>query len=320
MSSLILDIKKITKIDTTVDNFKVPSNNGVRILNFNTALLRYKPPYYGDEVDMFFWKRLNVLLGDFNPNNTLIYKEDKFRYVYYHDKKRFRIVNDVGLTILDKKVNKLADLCLDFSIYMSHQFEIYVDGSDSSVVYFYLPTRFDYMGVSVDKLCEGTWLNGIIDDPNNPYNPNNPYDPNNPKKPTALLGSFWDYIYWKQQRLVRLKELNKFEGINNHDIIKEMVAEYPFYCDGFNFTQTQIQKIYQNATMFETLFILPLFSLSLFPAFLPIDKEDETRNNRPVYEPFMIWGYFEFIRNKAVFDKIDRYAVDVFDLSPNWGG
>ena len=84
MASLILDIKKITKIDTTVDNFKVPSNNGVRILNFNTALLRYRPPYYGDEVDMFFWKRLNVLLGEFNPNNTLIHKEDKFRYVYYH--------------------------------------------------------------------------------------------------------------------------------------------------------------------------------------------------------------------------------------------
>ena len=309
-------------MSTTVDTFTRPINS-IRLIDANAVVLKLKPFYYGDEVDMFFWKRLKINLGDFATTNTLIHKQSGFTYNYYRDRNKFVIIDNNNNIVLEKKVYKLSELCIDFDIYTSHQFIIHLDGSNGGWVYFYLPVLMRNFSQKCNSF-NTSYLKGIGENyiPPTPIDPTAPTDPTSPDyyNPIGKLGDCLDIERFILEREFAKLELNKFEGINYHDITKEMVAEYPFYCDGFNFTQTQIQKIYQNATMFETLFILPLFSLSLFPALLPIDKEDETRNNRPVYEPFMIWGYFEFIRNKAVFDKIDRYAVDVFDLSPNWGG
>ena len=50
---------------------------------------------------------------------------------------------------------------------------------------------------------------------------------------------------------------------------------------------------------------------------MSVVRPDESQVNRPVYEPWLIWGFFQFLANRTI-DLDDFYPIPVFDLSPWW--
>jgi len=66
-------------------------------------------------------------------------------------------------------------------------------------------------------------------------------------------------------------------------------------------------------------FLYMQLGIGLYPALMPIQRYDETQNNRPVYEPWLIWGFYKFLWNKKTTDWDDDIDIPLFDLSPLWG-
>ena len=103
-----------------------------------------------------------------------------------------------------------------------------------------------------------------------------------------------------------------------------------------NYFYWNIDLVYEFVRVFEIMhglyenlhFLIPELSTDMFPRRQPIQRDGETNNGRPLYEPWLIytieWGsWLEFdIQNYppgTTVDKKDKYEVEVFDLSPWWG-
>ena len=79
------------------------------------------------------------------------------------------------------------------------------------------------------------------------------------------------------------------------------------------------QKVYV-CTDLKVDWLIPMWSMTLFSMLQPIIRDGETQNNRPIYEPWMIWGFYKFIYSKATEDIVDNlHEVPSWDLSPSWG-
>lgn len=325
MPSKIMYINKTNKVTNTLTSFTYPSNNGIFIILNSGLLYKFKPVYYGDEIDMLFWWRLGIEIGEPVVGLEYLTLQTGYRYQYYVDKKKFIVINNDNSTIMTRKnINCLSQLGIDFTIYMSHQFEIYTDGSGSSQFNFLIPVNV-YKNKEIGKILWGSVLRGEsylpptpIEPEPDPTKPPNPTDPEN--KPIASrLGEFSDIDYFKISPEKYLYELKRLEGIYKTQIDQEMFVYYPFYGETEGLKTTEKHNRIRNAVKIniEDMFVIPLLALSLFPALMPIEKVDETRNNRPIYEPFLIWGFFKLIVNKISFDDLKTY-LEVFDLSPNW--
>ena len=70
-------------------------------------------------------------------------------------------------------------------------------------------------------------------------------------------------------------------------------------------------------TMLDISWLLPCYTISLYPELMPIRRSDETINNRAVYEPWMIWG-LRLVTNRRKTDVPELHELIVFDLSPSW--
>ena len=64
--------------------------------------------------------------------------------------------------------------------------------------------------------------------------------------------------------------------------------------------------------------LLPKYSLSLYPELQSIQRPGETINNRPVYEPWMLYGINLVYGNNSTDIEDDRISAPLFDLSPLW--
>ena len=58
-------------------------------------------------------------------------------------------------------------------------------------------------------------------------------------------------------------------------------------------------------------------SVSVVPKYQKIVRSGEYNNNRPIYEPWLIWGVLKFLWIHRS-EEDDDYEIPVFDLSPNW--
>jgi hypothetical protein len=80
-----------------------------------------------------------------------------------------------------------------------------------------------------------------------------------------------------------------------------------------------VDKIDNKIDIIGISYMLPKLTTSLYPKLLPIVKDGETQNNRPLYENWLIYGKYLFKYNYIKYDSSDTLYLDVFDLSPNWG-
>ena len=310
MASSILRIDKTFVINERLDKFTKPFNNQVYMTNLNNIMLKLKPVYYGDEIDMFFWRRMNVVLGETKPSTIQFHRQDGYKYRYYRDKNKFIIHDENNLEVINKKVDTLADLGIDFDIYKSHQFMIYVNGSGLGLNYFLRSVKIQTVYNNFNKLG----LIGLV-------GIGGEYQSKQTSESDlyTILGEYPDWFFVKETITMNSHQMGRFNGINYYDIKNEATGKYPFYFDvpKPKAVNIELKDIPAKKLDINDVFIIPLLALSMFPHLLPVEKEGETLNNRVLYEPFLIWGFYKILVNKYNFDELKLY-LDVFDLSPNW--
>ena len=57
----------------------------------------------------------------------------------------------------------------------------------------------------------------------------------------------------------------------------------------------------------------------MFPMLLPIQVVENQLNNRPLYEPWLIWRVLDIVSSGSIFDpELTDTEEFTFDLSPWW--
>ena len=64
--------------------------------------------------------------------------------------------------------------------------------------------------------------------------------------------------------------------------------------------------------------LLSEYSTSLYPALEPLQRPDVGINNRPVYEPWLIYGKYKFVIAGHGEHWNDDVSISIYDLSPSW--
>lgn len=305
MSTNILFIGSINSMNNDVLGFSKPVNNGVCIVSSEKLLLETKPPYYGDTVNLKFWKSLNIAIGSYSKNvNHLI---SGYKYEYNHTKKTFCIYNISGEKILSKSnIKSIADMEIDFNIFKSHQLSILIESGDSDIV-FLIPTetKVEDTGCLIDYKLD------VID--NTIYGNKTP--------PYENFGYFCseDVLNYNKEYLYSVKIIDRLNIINMY------YYNNKFYSNTYNLYNYSsclyplVDKIDNKIDIIGISYMLPKLTTSLYPKLLPIVKDGETQNNRPLYENWLIYGKYLFKYNYIKYDSSDTLYLDVFDLSPNWG-
>ena len=327
--------------------FSVPFFNGIRILSADSLLWNIRPPYYGDQVNIDFYRWLGVDIGeDSQPTWT---RTDGYKYVYNMTTRVFMVYDPSGTRIhVKSNITSMGDMGITFEIYKSHQFIIIQDEIDDALPFL----------IPVDLMWK-IWATGVVEDIDRgilnyyPADKSRPYaedDVDNPFVDTHyiegyLLTQFFSWHWSKNLKLdgvpiedyrVLTKPDIDFKG-RGHDPLK--------ICDDFELLSYSITKHYTSiwppgfdpedpedpgtwppvhkidewrGTLLDISYLLPSYTISLYPELMPIKRSDETINNRAVYEPWMIWG-IRFMAYHFNPMEPEDHEVYAFDLSPNYG-
>ena len=74
-----------------------------------------------------------------------------------------------------------------------------------------------------------------------------------------------------------------------------------------------------RATQIKLTFTLAELSICLYNMLLSIQRPEETINNRPIYEPWLVWGFYKLIYSKGTIAEDVPIIYPIFDLSPVYG-
>ena len=302
--------------------FSKPVDNGIRIMSPD-YLISPKSKYYGDEINLGFWKLLNLPFGSTPSPSNPYTLQSGYKYIYNHERRIFDIYDDNDTNIFHKEnIATIVDLNIDFTIHKSHQFEIIYEGAGRS--HFIFPARL------LKELLEGIKQDCINSGIDNMYKP----DRVRPYSPSDIDNPEWDfphYLAWLGEYETGnttisptpihvpdnydgiVKALNYFKDI---DFSKNSPTSY-FYLK--RYSPEVFVKLLQkfDFKMLTGDFLLPWLATNMYPDLMPVQRMGETQTNRPVYEPWMIWGFLLFIF-KIRRDDIDDLGLPVFDLAPKW--
>ena len=99
---------------------------------------------------------------------------------------------------------------------------------------------------------------------------------------------------------------------------KKAKATSCVYDDSFDVIDAKHKKQLFRAYSIRLHMLYSTLLMSLLPSLQPTQRVDETHNNRPVYEPWLIYGLYRFLYNRRYITDEDTYPIDIMDLSPNW--
>lgn len=108
------------------------------------------------------------------------------------------------------------------------------------------------------------------------------------------------------------------------DFENKSIPTSQVYADNFKPFYAVKQPMTFRTMMLSYSFMLALLGLTMYPMLEPILRSGEEQNNRPVYEPWLIWGVFKYLGNRIgtpgyPWDDEDAPRIDVLDaISPNW--
>lgn len=175
-------------------SFSVPFDNTIRILGWDDILTKDKV-YYGDEIDLKFWKLLQLPFGESSSSDIPLTLQENYLYKYYHNKKIFDVYDNNGVRILHKtNIESIADLNIDFSIHKSHQFWIIVGGvSDGHVFMFPAILRKDRLKMDLETFFDTGVQNIYLPDRVRPYLPG---DVDSPQWDIKYLALYEDMQKW----------------------------------------------------------------------------------------------------------------------------
>lgn len=322
---VILDISSTIE-PHIIQDASIPYFNNIMILSGDTLDVDGLGIYYGDEINLMFWGALDLVFDSgrvYANTYTLI---PGYIYRYYVGNHLFRIYDDTGNVIFVNKIVGINDFCIDFSVHKSHQFEIYNLSEDYGIG-FYKPVKWrkrvhdsieaNFGDVGVHNL----WIPDRV----------RPYDKADIDNPVS--GGIDYYLQHIESDIY-------FIGVG----VFEYVDEYARGVDslrGIMNTDVNYSKININNDLYINIsgtlegiivdwniygvkhdcgdFLIPRLSMNLFPALLPIQLISQQTNNRPVYEPWMIWRNIDFPSSKVIIDpNLTDLEAFTFDLSPWW--
>lgn len=249
-----------------------------------------------------------------------------WKYKYYYTPKRFVILDENDNTIYDKyDVTVVSQFPIDYSVHKNHQFEIIIgDASETST--FYIPA------VLVKKIYGDSPAvnNGVVTVINNCYLPNaefsNYLDTDCQRIEQIYEDSYMEYSFNPSYELVKYPStIGGTQGHIGIDFVNKAIPSSQVYEDNFiPFYAIKVPVTFK-ACMLQYRWILAIMGLTMFPMLEPILRPEEEQNNRPVYEPWLIWGVFKFLGNHEYdgpyypWDDEDTPNIDVLDgVSPNW--
>lgn len=147
------NLRKTVPINLANLDTSKPFANGIRLMDVQYLISSRVTKYYGDIVDNRFWDRLDIMVGAYTDGLNILTRQDGFLYKYNYPDKTFKVYNDLGMLVLQRSnIQSLADLKVDFTIFNSHQFEIYLESEQGTKNYpFLIPakTKQKFFGFTV---------------------------------------------------------------------------------------------------------------------------------------------------------------------------
>ena len=316
--------------------FSVPLFNNTKMISPEILSNELRPVYYGDEINIGFWASMHIKIGS-KSSLPVYHLQEGYKYIYDSYSTTFYIIDNAGSTVeIIHNIKSVGDMKIDFNIYKSHQLEIIITGMEETYP-FYTPVKLNWNTLVFDEyknFPDGV-LNTYDADTERPYEQSND---NNPKR----LVHYVDNFLPSEREWFNYDDNYTFNvNVNTYDILllgdtkinwNKMYYANEFICNKYKIFDSDIFKCKYNpadpdnppirnitfvGTTLAINWLLPCYALSLYPELMPIILNNETINNRPVYEPWMIWGLYKLIWNKKNTDTTDDFVIPIFDLSPN---
>lgn len=296
-------------IGDTLD-FSVPMDDGIRIIS-SVSLLSFASKYYGDLINIQFWRLLGMRFGVTpSPSNPLTLQPG-YKYVYNHGTRVFDVYDNNGTNIVHTtNIQYIVDLNIDFTIHKSHQFEIIIDPSAFGARFF-IPAKL--VKDAKEFLVPDIIRCGV----------DNIYPLDMKKEPiiTREMYLFGDskgdgFSEFDTDGRIKKWYLDALHYFWDIDWDKNCPMNCFYLSNRFNvFSSNKLLQIFRSK-QFNIDLLLSMLSQNLYPNVMPVQRSGETQNNRPVYEPWLIWGFYNFLYNHRTVDEDDTFVIPVFDLSP----
>ncbi|MEE1072093.1 MAG: hypothetical protein U0L26_06860 [Cellulosilyticum sp.] len=278
---------------------------------------------HGCEMNLSIWSMLNIPFGD--EDVPVVDLVDDYTYTYNYIYKTFEITDSSG-NVLQRYTNvfTLSAMGISFDVVDSCNFVIVMPDFFRCNQYKTIKIIQRIFGCDQKEFDVGVDNTYIVDRIR-------PYGADDEDNPTRFFGRIAGLADDYDKFGSYLGGWGNTSSIEDENMSLTGICRYPFglermkpnqytYLSGFREYVAVDKRVPLTYTELPIDFLLSEFSNSIYPALLPIDREGEVHNNRPVYEPWMIWGYYDLLWSKSTGDIPDEpVKYPIFDLSPNWG-
>lgn len=292
--------------------FAKPYFQGIFVFDPEYAVSELRPPYYGDTMMMRTWDFLRIPFGEIDDDEEVLTRIDGWRYIYNHSRRTFTVYNQLGgIYIRRNNIQTIGDLHIDFTIQMSHQFMIVFDSADLAKFFPIVKLRKKLYGDlfiwDMPNSDCGDRLYGVD---RRRYYPNS----NLMDKRVASVENYIVDMRIPIRRVVYEEAKPKALMTKNVDITENKAVTTTKVYDAtykpFNAVHKK-QLFKAKALQWSMLYFM--LSHCMYPKMNIIIRRGEDNNNRPLYEPWLIWGVFKFLILHREEVEDDGYEIDVFD-------
>lgn len=289
----------------------------------------------GCDMNINDWSIYKIELGSSDTSNAFHYNEN-YIYTWNTITNEFSIMDKTtGDYVFNKKdCHTLSDLDIDLDIASSCNFILIVEdkrveygiitAKRQNIVMHTVPEKYSY---GVDNSYYADRVRPYKkDDPDNPTN--NIYDIMSLPKTEAVFTietakpNIGDGSDDDNDRMKKIMDnvFNKYVQTTYIPPTNTMLPNNYLYLPNkytpFTIVDTK-KKL--RATQIKLTFTLAELSICLYHMLLPIQRAGETINNRPVYEPWLVWGFYKLIYSKGTIAEDVPIIYPIFDLSPVYG-
>lgn len=293
----------------------------------------------GCDMNINDWSIYRIELGSNSTDNAFHYNEN-YIYTWNTITNEFSIMDKTtGEYVFNKKdCHTLSDLDIDLDIASSCNFILIVEdkrvesgiitAKRQNIVMHTVPEKYSY---GVDNSYYADRVRPYKkDDPDNPTN--NIYDIMSLPKTEAVFtneqhiettkSNIGDGSDDDNDRMKKIMDnvFNKYVQTTYVPPTNTMLPNNYLYLPNkytpFTIVDTK-KKL--RATQIKLTFTLAELSICLYHMLLPIQRVGETINNRPVYEPWLVWGFYKLIYSKGTIAEDVPIIYPIFDLSPVYG-
>lgn len=319
----------------TVLDFSVPFANNIVLMSCEYIAINGSVTYFGDEMSFNIWERLYLPIGTRTDSDAIWTLHDGYSYVYYFLQAKFKIYDETGQEIYSRSnISSIADLHIDFTVHKSHQFIVKME-QDADSTSFLLPAKGvkkSYGESPVFGISDGVTGDNLTMYRGESISNYHMFDS------SGFYNPHEDYKTYIRHRINVIRKLAPIFGTSSVEFPTVKNTNSVYSIDGFNF-YSSFADIYgdnlggvnddakiinpdlvirkYNLKFLLSSLLCPKLSDSVVPKYQKIVRPGESNNNRPVYEPWLIWGVLKFIWLHRS-EEDDDYEISVFDLSPNW--